>query len=86
MDQNVKTIIETAKKVFAEYPAEKWKAHIKHIERLLLLIQKYFNVHYMINIFTSFKPICRLEEEYWKADGFYDHFFDENFRLTVSRY
>lgn len=33
VDQNIKTIIEIATKVMNEYPADKWKAHIRHIER-----------------------------------------------------
>lgn len=41
IDQNIKTVIKTAESIMQNYDKAKWKKHVEHIWKFLLM---YFNV------------------------------------------
>lgn len=81
--QNVQTITDIAKKVMLEYPIEKWQAHVRHAERFLdknlcIKFQGLSFIHVYFNI------LCRLGEQYWENDGFFEDYMEQEGSMIVS--
>lgn len=72
IDQTLRTVTETAKKVMLNYDVTKWKNHVQHIIRYVFISIEVLNM----NIRQYFHTYCRLEDEYWQEDGFNESFFD----------